>query len=55
MEYQFIEYVESTGKDTSTMTEEELDAMRDSFLNGNFTHQSNDFLSLNQLMKNIIT
>ena len=38
MEYQFIEYVESTGKDTSTMTEEELDAMRDSFLNGNFTH-----------------
>ena len=38
MEYQFIEYVESTGKDTSSMTKEELDAMRESFLNGIFTH-----------------
>ena len=40
MEYQFIEYVESTGKDVNTLTEQELEAIRNSFLNGN--NNSND-------------
>ena len=37
MEYQFIEYVESSGKDMTGMTDDEIEAMRNSFLNGNIT------------------
>ena len=34
MEYQFISYVESTGKDVHELTEQELEEIRNSYLNG---------------------
>ena len=34
MEYQFISYVESTGKDVNELTEQELEEIRNSYLNG---------------------
>ena len=34
MEYQFISYVESTGKDVDELTEQELEEIRNSYLNG---------------------
>ena len=34
MEYQFISYVESTGKDIHELTEQELEEIRNSYLNG---------------------
>ena len=34
MEYQFISYVEATGKDVNELTEQELEEIRNSYLNG---------------------
>ena len=34
MEYQFISYVESTGKNVDELSEQELEEIRNSFLNG---------------------
>ena len=34
MEYQFISYVESTGKAVHELTEQELEEIRNSYLNG---------------------
>ena len=34
MEYQFISYVESTGKNVNELTEQELEEIRNSYLNG---------------------
>ena len=34
MEYQFISYVEATGKDVNKLTEQELEEIRNSYLNG---------------------
>ena len=41
MEYQFIEYVESIGKDITGMSAGEIEAIRSSFLNGKITLVSN--------------
>ena len=46
MEYQFISYVESTGKDVDELTEQELEEIRNSYLNGK--KKDNDTSSYNK-------